>query len=153
MKKILHKIKNHKNKKLFFKTLLNMLIITFLLTILSGLIYVLINRQSLSLQAGHRLFGGSIFGKHLYNIDMAERFFLYSNSFDNKLEWNNYQLSRVNFIRGNLISAIDYANKELEYFPDNCRTHYIRGLAYSYNNQVDKAISDFEYFNKCFPGS
>jgi tetratricopeptide (TPR) repeat protein len=114
-------------------------------------------RQNIYLFLGNQFFGGRVgYGKYYtttYNIDTAEYFLLKANSFDKKLIWNNYQLSRINFIKGDLSTAIVYADAELRYFPDNCRTHYIRGLTYGYKNDLDAAIADFEQFNVCYPNS
>ncbi len=112
-------------------------------------------RQNIYFYTGNQFFGGKIgyasYHISLYNIEVSEYFLLKANDFDKKIIWNNYQLSRIYFIKGDLYKAVQYSNRELEYFPDNCRTHYIRGLAYGYKNDLDNAISDFEKFNTCFP--
>jgi tetratricopeptide (TPR) repeat protein len=61
--------------------------------------------------------------------------------------FSNYQLARIYFIKGNLNASLYYANKELELYPDHCRTYYIRGLTYGYMNDLDRAIDDFKIFN------
>jgi tetratricopeptide (TPR) repeat protein len=89
----------------------------------------------------------------IYNLDIAEFFLLQANEKEYPEMWTNYQLSRINFIKGELRQAVYFANEELRLYPDNCRTHYIRGLSYSYMEDLDSAITDFEIFNKCFPNS
>ena len=65
---------------------------------------------------------------------------------DEKLPLAHYQLSRVYFIAGDQVSALKEINKEIEYYPDFSRSHYIRGLVYGYSNQLDLAVLDFKSF-------
>lgn len=151
-------IKKILNKKYFHQKLSNILLILISITLLATLF---IYRQNILFTVGNKFFGGKIgtqkYNTTLYDIDWAETFYSLADDSDNKkVMWLNYQLSRIHFIRGNLDVAIKYADKELEIHPTNCRTHYIRGLAYAYmdtEKSLDKAISDFETFNKCFPGT
>ena len=92
------------------------------------------------------------FGGLVYDLDMSEYFFKKLSKQDPVPMFTNYQLSRINFIRGDQQAAIIYANKEIELYPENCRTKYIRGLAYGYSENLKGAIKDFEDFNVCFPG-
>ena len=142
------------NKKYFNTKLINILLIliaAFLLTTL------FIYRQNILFYFGNKFFGEKVFKTTLYDIDTAQTFFeLADESKGENIMWLDYQLSRIHFIRGNLTTAIDYADKELAGNPDNCRTHYIRGLAFAYKDtdkDLDNAISDFERFNTCFPGT
>lgn len=95
--------------------------------------------------------GNLFFGKvpTMYNVNVAQFFFKRAASpfFGNTPPFTNYQLSRTYFIQGDFDNAIYYANKELDLYPENCRTHYIRGLTYGYMNDLDNAIEDFETFN------
>lgn len=109
------------------------------------------NRHLLFFTLGNTFFGYKILGVTLYTIDYAEYFFLQTQKGDPSHIWLNYQLSRINFIKGDLERAVMYADKELAYHPDNCRTHYIRGLSYGYMERLNDAIVDFEAFNTCFP--
>ncbi len=103
-------------------------------------------RQTILFHIGNFFFKGS-----MYNISIAKTLFIAADrSDDQKIIWLNYQLSRIYFIEGDLNSAITYANKELRYHPENCRTYYIRGLAFGYLDRTDAAIQDFKKFNKCF---
>lgn len=109
---------------------------------------VLSNKQKFYFAIGNSLFGGNVGFMTMYRPTEAEYFFIKSiESADKPLMWTNYQLSRLSFIRGDLSRAILYANKELELYPDNCRTYYIRGLVYGYQEKLDQAIRDFEMFN------
>ncbi len=142
------------NKKYFNTKLINILLIlitTFLL------ITLFIYRQNVLFWAGNKFFGGKVFKTTLYDIDTAQVFFeLADDSKDKNIMWLDYQLSRIHFIRGDLTTAISYADKELVNHPNNCRTNYIRGLAYAYQDSdasLDKAIENFERFNTCFPGT
>lgn len=112
----------------------------------------IIHRQQIFFSFGDMAFGGKIANHTFYNLEIAEGFFKLADiSSERKPLWLNYQISRVNFIKGDFSQAIYFANKELELHPTNCRTHYIRGLTYAYMDRLDAAISDFEAFNTCFP--
>lgn len=95
--------------------------------------------------------GNLFFGKvpSLYNVTLAQFFFKQASNplFGDAPQYTHYQLSRTYFIQGDFDNAIYYANKELDLYPENCRTHYIRGLTYGYMNDLDNAIEDFETFN------
>lgn len=146
-------------KKILDKKYLNQKLTNTLLILISVflLITLFFYRQNILFYFGNKFFGGKLYKTTLYDIDMSQAFFeLADESKDKNTIWLDYQLSRIHFIRGNLTTAIDYANRELVGHPDNCRTHYIRGLAYAYmdtDTSLDKAISDFEQFNTCFPGT
>ncbi len=95
---------------------------------------------------------GNLFFDHsakIYNLTLAQFFFKNSSVgiFTIPSLSTNYQLSRTYFIQGEFSKAIESANKELQLYPKNCRTYYIRGLTYAYINNLDKAIEDFETFN------
>lgn len=108
---------------------------------------VLILTPSLNYRAGSIFFGDV---GVLYNVNLAHLFFKIStlSIFGKTYPYANYQLSRINFIKGNLDESIKYATRELEEYPDHCRTHYIRGLTYGYMDKIDEAIQDFETFNR-----
>lgn len=154
IKVIINYIKKLLNKKYFNQKLSDLLIIFIFLSIMTTLFFY---RQNILFALGNQFFGGKIYKTTLYDIDVAQTFFeLSDDSKDKNIKWLDYQLSRIHFIRGDLTTAISYADKELITHPDNCRTHYIRGLAYAYrdtNEALDQAINDFETFNICFPGT
>ena len=149
MKIIILNIKNIKRFKLLFATLI--------LAILALLFFFFYkNKSGFYFELGNRFFGTHTLGLNLYNINIAEELYQLSavESKENGTkspEWLNYQRSRVSFVSGDLYDAIMYANTELRLYPDNCRTHYIRGLSYGYLEDLDRAIADFETFNLCFP--
>lgn len=119
-----------------------------LLVIILFVSSVLLHKQQFYFTIGNTLFGGKIGFLTIYRPTEAEYFFIKSmESGQRPLMWTNYQLSRLSFIRGELSRAILYANKELELYPSNCRTYYVRGLVYGYLEKLDQAISDFETFN------
>ena len=95
--------------------------------------------------------GNIFFGKvaALYNVTLSQRIYSYSAQplFGKVEPFANYQLSRTYFIQGKFSESIYYANRELDFYPENCRTYYIRGLTYGYMNKIDSAIEDFETFN------
>lgn len=133
--------KNNLNKENILKYMLIFVSIV-------AVLYFLINRQKIMFSLGNEFLGG----KFTYNVDLAQKLYLGSILSGNKdVIWSNYQLSRTYFIQGDFTNAIIYANKELENFPENCRTHYIRGLAYGYAGMMEPAITDFEKFIQCFP--
>ncbi len=94
--------------------------------------------------------GNLFFGKisSLYNITLAKFFFTQSAYplFWKAEPYAHYQLSRIYFIQGKLDVSIDEAQKELELYPENTRTHYILGLTYGYLNQERLAIEHFSTF-------
>ena len=125
--------------------------------IMCSIFYFNQNKKEVYFKIGNRFFGSESFGSksigsYIYNVDLAAKFFSMSKipgqeSGEKDLMWVNYQLSRTEFIKGNLYNAVIYADKELELYPDNCRTYYIKGLAYGYLEDLDNAIRDFEKFN------
>ena len=136
--------------KAFFKIMLFFICI---ILIIYSLFYFNKNKKEIYLNAGNKFFGGKILGVSAYNVEVAAKLYSLSKETtraagETDLMWINYQLSRTEFIKGNLYNALIYADKELELYPDNCRTHYIRGLAYGYLEDLDNAIRDFEKFNK-----
>ena len=154
MKKTVSKYLKKLNKYFFRSVLFFICIILIIYT----LFYFNQNKKEIYFKIGNGFFGGQFFKNQLissaslYNVDMASKFFKLSKDVSNNkkekdLQWVNYQLSRTEFIKGNLYNAVIYADKEIELYPDNCRTYYIRGLAYGYLEDLDNAIKDFEKFN------
>jgi tetratricopeptide (TPR) repeat protein len=102
---------------------------------------------------GNLMFGSKIGNYTIYNLELADFFLTLAADKKQPDIWTNYQLSRINFIQGNYNEAIIFANTELKFYPENCRTYYIRGLTNAYGQDLDSAIKDFEKFNTCFPDS
>jgi hypothetical protein len=109
-------------------------------------IYIVNNRSLIFLYLGD-----GFFGKWTYDLSWAETFYNLSIKSGAAPMWSNYQLSRIHFIKGKLDKAVQFADTELANYPYNCKANYIRGLAYGYKEELNKAIKDFEYFNSCMP--
>lgn len=120
----------------------------FILFLLSTLFYF---KTNIGVYLGYNFFGGSILGIKVYDTRLSEFFYKVSLDEDKPARFIYYQLSRLSFIKGDLRKSVAYADKELFHYADNCRTHYIRGLAFAYQDKLDEAISDFKIFNNCFP--
>ena len=116
-------------------------------------VFVYMKRDVVYMRVGDLAFGGKILGFRVYNIALAEIFYTRATELGHPPQWANYQLSRVNFINGRQGEAVKYADKELELYPENCRTNYVRGLAYAYDDKLNRAIENFQAFNICFPDS
>ncbi len=136
-------------KKIFAKYGLMAVVI---LIVLIG-VFAYTKRDVVYMRAGDLSFGGRLFGVRIYNVTLAEIFYTRATKLEQSPQWANYQLSRVNFINGKQDEAVKYADRELELYPENCRTNYVRGLAYAYDDKLDKAIENFQAFNICFPDS
>lgn len=68
--------------------------------------------------------------------------------------WANYQLARIYFVEGDNAKALEYINRELEFYPENLRSLYVRGLIYGYRGQagdLEKAEADFWRFTGWVP--
>ncbi len=131
------------NKKIYFA------LVFFLITLTLAVLF-------LSSPIQQRL-GNIFFGKipSLYNVTLSQFFFKQSTRplFGKVEPYTHYQLSRTYFIQGKLDMAILEAEKELELYPKNTRTHYILGLTYSYSGQEKKAIEHFSKFIEYNPMS
>lgn len=132
-------------KKFLAKTGIKKRVISFALTG-ALIIFIFFISPKISIALGNVFFGRV---HALYNVTLAQFFFKRAASplFGNTPPLTHYQLSRTYFIQGEFEKAIYHADKELELYPENCRTYYIRGLTYGYMNNLDKAIEDFEAFN------
>jgi len=138
------KIFNKKNIDLLEKNFENLLVILLIVFCF----YSFKNRSLIYQHLGNISFGG-----YFYNLEFAKFFFTLSANSTPAPMWANYQLSRIYFISGDQDKAVAYADKELELYPSNCRTNYIRGLAYAYSDRLDNAIENFKAFNICFPNT
>ncbi len=128
--------------------------IPFLVTCFLGtLIFIgMLLSSSAQLQLGNVFFGKV---PKLYNITLAHFFFKHASYplFGRAEPYAHYQLSRTYFIQGKLNISISEAEKELEEYPENIRTHYILGLTYGYLNQEVLAIEHFSKFIEANPTS
>lgn len=136
----------------FFKNKKNIPALSALTLTLLFLLFVYTNRFTIYEKVGHTFFATPVIGSiSFYNISIAEKAFTLANEKVPPAIWVNYQLSRINFIKGDYQRALFFVDQELELHPSNCRSHYIRGLTYGYIERLEEAISDFLIFNKCFP--
>lgn len=101
--------------------------------------------------------GDVFFGRipALYNVKIAQLFFKQSAYplFGTSEPYAHYQLSRTYFIQGKLDKALEEAKKELSFYPDHVRAHYVLGLTYGYMNEEEQAIKHFETFIASHPAS
>ncbi|MEZ4195484.1 MAG: tetratricopeptide repeat protein [Candidatus Paceibacterota bacterium] len=65
----------------------------------------------------------------------------------------HYQLSRIAFIEGNLDVAMQEIYNELDIYPQNTHTYYIKGLTLGYMNREHEAIDAFSKFIEYKPES
>lgn len=57
-----------------------------------------------------------------------------------------YQLARVHFVNNELKEALVLLNENIIRFPEWKRSHYMRGLVYTYLGEFKRAAEDFETF-------
>ena len=124
-------LKNNKNKIYFF-----VFIFVVLLLILFIKYFFF-----LSMRVGNYFFGGGG-----YNLNIAEKAFLLASKDNPPKLFSNYQLGRINFIKGNFYTAIDYFNEEERIYPENSKVHYMRGLTYGYMGNENKGIEEFRKY-------
>lgn len=96
---------------------------------------------------GKAFFGGS---DVLYNIKIAHFFYNQSLVWDKKdglpPPYVHHQLSRLAFIEGDLVVAMEEIYKELDAYPEHTHTYYIMGLTLGYMNREREAIESFSKF-------
>lgn len=83
----------------------------------------------------------------IYNTTLTNFFLNQALLFDSKdgtpPPYAYYQLARINFIQGNLNTALDFLSKEEHYYPDHSKVLYIRGLTLGYLGRDNEAIASF----------
>lgn len=100
------------------------------------------------------IMGNIFFGEGaVYDVARAEKYYKKALELDERLPFAHYQLARVYFVTGELNKGIKQINLELEYFPENKRSYYIRGLLYGYQGALGAAASDFKKFLEWKPNS
>lgn len=97
--------------------------------------------RELAMQLGNYYFGG-----RTYNLKRAKKAYGKALKSDPDPLWANYQLARIYFVEGDNVKALEYINKELEFYPENLRSLYVRGLIYGYQDNLSKAENDFSRF-------
>jgi Flp pilus assembly protein TadD len=82
-----------------------------------------------------------------YDIDRAEALYLKAAALDDTYPYVNHQLARINFLKGNLGTALLYIDKEIELHGEQeANTYYVRGLIEGYMQNYDAAVKDYAYF-------
>ena len=114
------------------------LILSFLIV---SIVFFSASRANFYFNMGNHFFGGGA-----YDLAKAEKYYDKVVQINPELPRLNYQMARLEFIRGDFFSAISHINKEIELFPEYKRSHYVRGLVYGFKGNYDLAISDFKEF-------
>ena len=99
----------------------------------------------LALFIGNYCFNGVI-GAGDYNPGLAERAYEKAVSIEPNIMMGHYELARVYFMQADFSRALDEINKELENYPTNLRSLYVRGLIYAYAGNLLLAEEDFTKF-------
>lgn len=85
-------------------------------------------------------------GSGIYDLNRAAEFYtrsiLLSEDTPPQLAW--YQLSRVEFVRGNFDKALKAANTHIALYENEIpNIYYVRGLIYGFDKQYEPAVADF----------
>ena len=102
----------------------------------------------LAMEIGKYYFNGGT-----YDLGKAKKAFEKAKDIDPKLIGPRFQLGRIEFIKGNLVSALMFANEELLLHPEFDRVYYLRGLIHGYAGSLSQAAEDFQEFLKTHPKS
>jgi len=98
--------------------------------------------------------GNYFFGGGAYDLALAKGYFnralTYSNTYNEPI---HYQIGRVHFIEGDLDTAIEHFNKQIELNPYFIQSYYMRGLTYGYQEKFTEAEQDFLTFIDAKPES
>jgi tetratricopeptide (TPR) repeat protein len=82
-----------------------------------------------------------------YDIARAEKFYREAVELDATYPYVRYQLARIEFLKGNLNTALYHINKEIELHGTNePNAYYVRGLIEGYLGRYDDAIRDYEHY-------
>lgn len=93
--------------------------------------------------------GNYYFGGGAYELDKALWSYKIATFWKHDIPQGHYQIARIYFVKGEFDKALEEINKELEFYPQNLRSLYIRGLIYGYRNMPgdrEKAENDFKNF-------
>ncbi len=135
-----------KNKHMFYFSLF---FLSLLITLFLVYVYT-VDKVSL----GNHFFGGN---QKLYNINIAEYIYKDALHYDNinntPSPYAHHQLSRVYFVKGELVRALEEINQELYYYPDHYKSHYIKGLILGFMNREKEGVEEFSLFLKTQPNS
>ncbi|MFA5132149.1 MAG: tetratricopeptide repeat protein [Candidatus Paceibacterota bacterium] len=135
--------KSLKQNKTFFLSLVGTL---FML----GSFFLCYNSPLVLSYLGNVTFGGS--PPKFYSLPIAKFAYMRSSELrtsENKpIPWSNYQLGRIAFITGDLSIALEYFNKELEYYPLHTKVYYMKGLTLGYIGREEEGIEAFKFYTK-----
>lgn len=108
---------------------------------------VLIRRDAkLALELGNYYFNGGA-----YDLGAAERAFLQALAIDPNVKRAHYQISRIRFLRGHFIKALEEVNQEMRMHPEIPNSYYVRGLINGYMGHFAEAETDFSKFVELVP--
>ena len=95
--------------------------------------------------------GDYYFNGGAYDLGWAERVYGAALALDPRVPLAHYQRARIHFLRGNFYSALREINGELDIYPENLRSLYVRGLIYGYMSELTRAREDFKRFIEWAP--
>lgn len=90
--------------------------------------------------------GSYYFNGGAYDLDKAKKYYADLLSVDDYRKIAAYQLARIAFVQGDLVTAKKLLNQNLEQYPDWKQSHYVRGLVNVYRGDFEAAVEDFEIF-------
>jgi len=102
----------------------------------------------LLMQLGNYYFGGGIIGRSEHAPEKAKRLYKKVVARNLQTPWGHYQLARIYFIEGDFENALKEIHQELEIYPTNFRSLYVRGLIYGYRGREDDLVNAEEDFKK-----
>jgi len=101
------------------------------------------NDAELAAEIGKYYFNGGA-----YDLGKAEKAFKKAAQIDPEMLGPRFQLSRIEFIKGNFATALTLAEEELKIHPEFDRVYYLRGLINGYAGNLPEAAADFQEFLK-----
>ncbi len=91
---------------------------------------------------------------NVYDIERAETLFLRAYEYDAHLPLVRHEMSRIQFLKGDLERAEYLASQELVVNPDpSPSTYYIRALTYGYLQKYTDAARDYEKYFSLSPAN
>lgn len=104
---------------------------------------------NLALQIGNYYFNGGA-----YDLASAEKYFKKALKIDPNAPIAWHQLARIDFLRGDFLSALYDINQQIALHGDKpVNAYYVRGLISGYSGHLDEAAADFQYFLEKKPTS
>ncbi|TSC71493.1 MAG: hypothetical protein G01um101448_1156 [Parcubacteria group bacterium Gr01-1014_48] len=90
--------------------------------------------------------GNYYFNGFEHDLTLAKKGYEQAVRIDPMIFLGHYQLARIYFVEGRFREALDEINKELEAYPNNLRSLYVRGLIEGYRGDLKAADDDFKKF-------